>query len=170
MSKWDYLIEADKDWREIERAYRANPNEENTVIRYANALIKKAPSRTGARFDRLVKEFKSNPSMETAGEVINDYDRITSKPRDKELHRTCELEGKMGRVCRQANQQEITTKHFVILVSYQTPVAYVVRKTGDEFHTKTRHSRITNKHIRIWTSNRSEPVEQAELNDIYSDI
>jgi len=169
MSKWDHLIESDATLRAAARAYNSADTAEN-AIKYAMEILRARVTNADARFERLTREFRSNNSEDEAEALISDYDRITSRPRDVEVSRTCDLRGKMGNTCKQANQIEITTKRFVILVSYRTPVAYTVIATGDGFHTRERHSRTTSSHVRIWTLASSQPVDQKELDDIYRDV
>jgi hypothetical protein len=164
-SKWKYLLESDSSFRGAEREYIKHLSDENT-LRFAHEILKNPPTAGDTRFDRLLTEFVNAQATATANALVLDYKRITGPP-DKEVSEHCNLKGKMGGVCHQANQAEITTRYFVFLVSYQTPVAYRSIATGNEFHTKTRHSITTNSHIRKWTSASSVPVTQEEIDELF---
>lgn len=138
-------------------------------INKAQAVLRKRPRNPGVRFARIKAAFKKEQSEENADDLVAEYE-IAKGRKDKEISRHCNLQGHMGSFCNQANQIEITTRYYIILVSYQTPVAYRLRSTGEEFVTDMRHSRTTNRHIRRWTGTTATEVPQAEIDDIYRNI
>ncbi len=149
-------------------ANRTQHNAMYLAINRASPLLKKRkPRNAGARFARIRAAFKKDPSEETADDFFTEYERVKGSLKDREISRHCHLQGKMGQHCNQANQTEITTLHYIILVSYRTPVAYRVRSTGDEFVTDRNHSVTTNQHIWRWTGTHATTVPQAEIDDIY---
>ncbi len=187
MKKWDHLLEADSRTREAEREWTASGDKDallkymsalnrardplpNTVIvAYGRLLMREPPRGADRRFVRLVADFRSSQSIRRARILIADNDRITG-PDDAEVSQHCNLVGHMGGRCAQANQTEITTRYFVILVSYRTPVAYRVISSGAEFHSSRTWSRTTDRHVRNWTGAGSQAVSQDELNAIHRDI
>lgn len=167
MSKWTYLIEADRSFRELERAHKANPGDSTKLIAYMASLVRSnMPVKADLRFTRLSQEFMEESTEAKAKELQRDLARING-PTNKVISETCNLMGKMRNVCHQANQTEYTTTYFIILVSYAEPVAYKVRSSGHEFYTQKNWSVTANRHIRTWTGYTAEAVPQAELDQLW---
>ncbi len=171
MKKWGYLVEADSAFRDAERAYNSSKSPENAQA-YVAALVRSnnIPSNADTRFKRLIDDYKKDPTEHRAKWLLTDLERLNG-PRDRQISETCRLMGKMGNVCNQANQTEITTKYFVILRSYQTPVAYRVRGTNEpSYRTSERHSSTTTNHVTKWINLPVQDVTQRELDEIYRAI
>ena len=66
-----------------------------------------------------------------------------------------------------ANMTEVETERYLVLFSYQTPVAYLDKETGKLFHTRTKYSKTTSKHINQWLDLEfSEPVNQEVIDNL----
>jgi hypothetical protein len=70
-----------------------------------------------------------------------------------------------------ANLNEIDTRNYRLLISYETPVAYFDRKTNTYHKTSTKWSNTTTRHIKEWVAHLSEGVEwfmheQSHFDDI----
>lgn len=66
-----------------------------------------------------------------------------------------------------SNQTQITTDDWVILFSYQTPVAAQNRHNGQQIATRKKWSRTTSRHINKWLDGMSANlVDQEELDRI----
>ena len=167
MPKWAYLYEADEDIQSLKRVYASEGTPESAVA-YINALIRRTPVRADIRFNRLLSEFREDPSTERTEWLLRDISRVTG-PKNREVSEHCRLRGKMGNVCNQANQTEVTTTYFVILVSYQTPVAYRVRASRNEpnYRSEVRHSVTTTQQVGRWVNLPIEDVTQAEITELY---
>ena len=69
------------------------------------------------------------------------------------------------------NQTEIWLKDKIILFSYNTPVAYYVKKTGRYFKTDKKWSNTTQKHISTWLGDISYTIlTQSDINRIGDNI
>ena len=65
------------------------------------------------------------------------------------------------------NTSEITTDRYVILFSYNTPVAYLDLDHDKCFVTETKYSRTTSKHISKWLPSEATEVPQQQINDLF---
>jgi len=54
-----------------------------------------------------------------------------------------------------SNCTELKLNDYVVLFSYETPVAYYDRKTDKYYKTSTKWSRTTSKHINEWLKDRA---------------
>lgn len=66
-----------------------------------------------------------------------------------------------------SNQTEVETSRYVILVSYQTNVAYQDKETGLFFKTSKKWSNTTSKHITRWLDGRNAAaIDQKVLDEL----
>lgn len=64
-----------------------------------------------------------------------------------------------------SNQTELTLTNVVILFSYKTPVAAIIRSTGEAFRTAHKWSRTTSKHINSWLGDMNATEKPQEYFD-----
>ncbi len=63
-----------------------------------------------------------------------------------------------------ANMTEIEHSNSFVLFSYETPVAVMVKATGEVFKTATKFSRTTSKHINKWLDGQAaKEIPQYEI-------
>lgn len=69
-----------------------------------------------------------------------------------------------------SDQTELHLQDYVILFSYETPVAYLHRGSGKYYRTSKKWSRTTSKHINQWLGGVSaEEVGQDNLDQLIND-
>lgn len=67
------------------------------------------------------------------------------------------------------NETQVEQNGFLVLYSYNTPVACRSYKTGEEFKTSKKWSSTTSKHINKWCSPAAMPIEQNKLEQLINE-
>lgn len=66
-----------------------------------------------------------------------------------------------------SNQNEITTTDYIVLFSYETPVAAEHRSSGKCYRTAKKWSQTTSRHINSWLEGREAiPISQSEIDSL----
>ena len=69
-----------------------------------------------------------------------------------------------------SNQTELKMNDYIVLVSYQTPVAIQDRKTGAFYQTEKKWSKTTSRHIGQWLRSYGDPGAQYKPQSFFDAI